>query len=312
MVLQTVDITKSFGEKQVLRGISLSVGSGKALGVLGRNGAGKTTLIRIVMQVFRADSGQVLIDGAPMKREKLRIGYLPEERGMYPKKTVTEQLLYFGMLAGLSRGEAKKSAQTLMERLEVTEYAEKKLLTLSKGNQQKIQFVATLIADPDIVVLDEPFSGLDPVNAMLLKDLVREMISRGKIVFFSSHQMNYIEEFCDDIAIMSEGKIALGGSLKDIKRRADRSQIDIRSPKAMALREMLESAVLPFVASCSMEDDETLSVRLTDAAEKGRLMQAVSAMNADVDAFAVHEPSLSDIFVQYTRDDVTEGKEAVQ
>jgi len=311
MLLQTVDITKSFGEKQVLRGISLSVGSGKALGVLGRNGAGKTTLIRIVMQVFRADSGQVLIDGAPMKREKLRIGYLPEERGMYPKKTVTEQLLYFGMLAGLSRGEAKQSAQKLMERLEVTEYAEKKLLTLSKGNQQKIQFVATLIADPDIVVLDEPFSGLDPVNAMLLKDLVREMISRGKIVFFSSHQMNYIEEFCDDIAIMSEGKIALGGSLKEIKRRADRSQIDIRSPRARVLRETLESAALPFVAACAQEDDETFSVRLTDAAEKGRLMQAVSAMDADVDAFAVHEPSLSDIFVKYTRD-AAEGREAVQ
>lgn len=144
---------------------------------------------------------------------------------MYPKKSVMQQLLYFGMLAGLKKREAAANADRLLERLEMTEYRDKRLDTLSKGNQQKIQLVATLIADPDIIILDEPFSGLDPVNAMLLKDLVRELIAKGRIVLFSSHQMNYIEEFCDDIAILNGGKIVLSGDIGEIKRSFDRRTI---------------------------------------------------------------------------------------
>ncbi len=303
MKLQTTDITKSFGEKEVLKGISLQANSGKAFGVLGRNGAGKTTLIRIIMQVFRADSGQVLIDGQPMNRAKLRVGYLPEERGMYPKKTILDQLLYFGMLAGMKQAQAKKSALALLERLGMQEYTNKKLLTLSKGNQQKIQFAATLIADPDLIVLDEPFSGLDPVNAMLLKDLVFELISRDKIVFFSSHQMNYIEEFCNDIAILNGGNIVVSGSIKEIKRRAPRSRIDVRLENPAALREMLTQRALPFVLESTVSED-VLSVQLQSPGDKGALLQEITQSAMDIDAFTVYEPSLNDIFVAHTRDGI--------
>lgn len=184
MELRLEQITKSFGEKQVLKGISLSVESGKALGLLGRNGAGKTTSIRIIMGVFPADSGHVLLDGRPIDRSALQIGYLPEERGLYPKKVILEQLVYLASLHGMSRSQAKESALRWLKRLEMEEYRDKKLDTLSKGNQQKIQLAATLIADPQIIVLDEPFSGLDPVNAMLLKDVVKELIAAGKSCFF--------------------------------------------------------------------------------------------------------------------------------
>ena len=218
MRLEAKNLEKSFGEKRVLRGVSFAAESGRALGLLGRNGAGKTTSIRIVMQVFPPDGGEVLLDGERLHTDRVRIGYLPEERGLYPKKPIFEQLVYFGRLAGLSKKQTVQNAERLLKRLEATQYRDKRLETLSKGNQQKIQLVATLIADPQIVILDEPFSGLDPVNAQLLKDVVRELIAQGKIVLFSSHQMNYIEEFCDDIAILHEGEIALAGALRDIKR----------------------------------------------------------------------------------------------
>lgn len=303
MTLQVKDITKSFGENQVLKGINLEVSSGKTLGVLGRNGAGKTTLIRIVMQVFRADSGQVLLNGKPWKREELRVGYLPEERGMYPKKTVIDQLVYFGTLAGMKAKNAKASALTLLERLEMQEYTNKKLMTLSKGNQQKIQFAATLIADPDLVVLDEPFSGLDPVNAMLLKDLVRELAQKNKIVLFSSHQMNYIEEFCNNIAILNGGGITLSGGIREIKRRADRSKIVISAQTAVLLAAALQQEALPFVRGVEAAD-ETVTVQLAQAEDKGALLTKLAALGMDFDSFAVYEPTLSDIFVAYTKEAV--------
>lgn len=300
MELRVQDIYKSFGANQVLKGINLTAQSGKAMGVLGRNGAGKTTLIRIVMQVFGADSGQVLLDGKPFDRNTVRVGYLPEERGMYPKKGIIDQLVYFGMLAGMRAGDAKKSALTLIDRLELQEYGNRKLMTLSKGNQQKVQFVATLIADPDIVVLDEPFSGLDPVNAMLLKDLVRELIAKNKIVFFSSHQMNYIEEFCDEIAIMNQGVIALGGSIRDIKRRGERNRLELQSENQEALMQLLQ-AQTNLVKAVEAQRD-ALVVTLHNESDKDALLQLVFEKGGSLDAFAVHEPSLSDIFVAVTGD----------
>lgn len=197
MQLELRDIHKSFGEKQVLTGVSLSAQSGRAFGLLGRNGAGKTTTIRILMDVFPSDSGEVTIDGRPIDYAKIGIGYLPEERGLYPKKKIIDQLVYFAELKGMSYAAAVKSIDYWLGRLEMSEYRNKRLDTLSKGNQQKIQLITAIAHNPEIVILDEPFSGLDPVNAMLLKDVVREEIANGKIVLFSSHQMNYIEEFCD-------------------------------------------------------------------------------------------------------------------
>ena len=167
MRLEVKDITKSFGEKEVLKGISFAVESGEALGLLGRNGAGKTTTIRIIMQLFLQNSGEVLLDGKPIDIRQVNIGYMPEERGLYPKKKVLEQLVYFAELKGVSKADATARADKLLTRLGMLEYKGVKLETLSKGNQQKIQLITAVIHNPDIVILDEPFSGLDPVNAMV-------------------------------------------------------------------------------------------------------------------------------------------------
>lgn len=303
MELTIDNITKSFGEKVVLKGISLRAQGGKALGLLGRNGAGKTTTIRIVMNVFPPDSGRVLLDDGKLDIQRVRVGYLPEERGLYPKKLISEQLYYLGCLRGMKRSEAKASAKRLLHKLGMEEYLDKKLDTLSKGNQQKIQLAATLINDPEIVILDEPFSGLDPVNAMLLKDLVREMIAKGKVVLFSSHQMGYIEEFCDDIAILNGGKIVLSGGIREIKRSYDRSDIVLNSPQCPVVEQFLQTRCKEFVKGLDQNNGE-LIVHLTDAGQKGRLMEALSQSEYEIDGFRVYEPSLNDIFVRYTEEEV--------
>ena len=218
MKLEVREIRKSFGEKEVLHGVNFAVESGKALGLLGRNGAGKTTTIRILMDVFHANSGEILLDGKPFVPKDNSIGYLPEERGLYPKRTVMEQMIFLAKLRGMKSAKAKENAMKWLKRLEVDEYANRKLETLSKGNQQKVQLAATLVCDPEIVILDEPFSGLDPVNSQILKDVVNELIAIGKIVIFSSHQMSYVEEFCDNIAIINQGEVVLAGELKEIKK----------------------------------------------------------------------------------------------
>ncbi len=299
MRLTAENITKSFGAKQVLKGIDLGVESGRALGLLGRNGAGKTTMIRIIMQVFPADSGRVLLDGKPLDTNQIKIGYLPEERGLYPKKVILEQLLYFAALRGVSARQAKKDALRLLDRLGMGEYANKKLDTLSKGNQQKIQLIATLICDPQIVILDEPFSGLDPVNAMLLEDLVKECIQQGKIVFFSSHQMNYVEEFCNEIAILNQGKIVLSGNIREIKRGYERNRLLISTRQAENVRQWASALPAELVTQVGEQEGDLL-VTLSDAGQKDAFLSALTAQGFDIDGFRVYEPSLNDIFVSYT------------
>lgn len=229
MKLEIKDLRKSFSGNEVLHGISFSVESGKALGLLGRNGAGKTTTIRILMDVFKSDSGEILLDGKPFIPKNHQIGYLPEERGLYPKKKVTEQIVYLATLRGISKKEAKENTKKWLTRLGVIEYENRKLDTLSKGNQQKVQLAQTLVCNPNIVILDEPFSGLDPVNAQILKDVVSELIADNKLVIFSSHQMSYVEEFCEDIAIINKGNISLSGNLKDIKKEYGKNRLILSS-----------------------------------------------------------------------------------
>ena len=294
MILELRNIEKSFGEKKVLTGVSFKAEGGKAFGLLGRNGAGKTTSIRILMDVFPANSGEVLIDGKPIDYSKVGIGYLPEERGLYPKKIIIDQLTYFAELKGMSRKEALKSIDYWLERLGMTEYRNKKLETLSKGNQQKIQLITALAHDPDIVILDEPFSGLDPVNAMLLKDVVKEQIAKGKIVLFSSHQMSYIEEFCDSIAILNNGVVALHGDLHDIKRDYPRDRLVVRT-------ESPDAIINDFGSSCTVMENGSLMLRLTDPSEKKATMIRL-VENYDIDEVKVFEPSLNDIFVEYAGD----------
>ncbi|MBQ0014171.1 MAG: ATP-binding cassette domain-containing protein [Oscillospiraceae bacterium] len=297
MILEVKDITKNFGEKSVLKGISFSAQSGEALGLLGRNGAGKTTTIRIIMQLFPPNSGEVLVDGKPLSIREINVGYMPEERGLYPKKKIMEQLIYFAELKGVSKDVAIERANKLLDRLQMTEYKDAKLETLSKGNQQKIQLVTTLISNPDIVILDEPFSGLDPVNAMLLKDVVRELIADGKIVIFSSHQMNYIEEFCNNIVIINGGQIAVSGAIKDIKRSYTKNLVLIESDDNEAVKTALAS--IDFVKDAT-QIDSGIKVELLDGYDIKNLMSELSKLDVLVSGISLYEPSLSEIFVDYT------------
>ena len=291
MILELKNIDKSFGEKEVLKGVSFTAEGGKAFGLLGRNGAGKTTSIRILMNVFPANGGEVLIDGKPIDYDKIGIGYLPEERGLYPKKLIIDQLVYFAELKGMSAKDATKAVDYWLGRLGMSEYRNKRLDTLSKGNQQKIQLITALAHDPDIVILDEPFSGLDPVNAMLLKDVVKEQIAKGKIVLFSSHQMSYIEEFCDSIAIINAGKVAISGDLHEIKRTYPRDKIVVSTQAP-------EKIMTDLGDICTEREDGTLLIQLASPDEKQSMMKRL-VESYDIDEVKVFEPSLNDIFVEY-------------
>ena len=240
-----------------------------------------------------------LMDGKPVDYKKIGIGYLPEERGLYPKKVIIEQLTYFAELKGMSRKDAVKAIDYWLNRLGMTEYRNKRLDTLSKGNQQKIQLVTALAHDPDIVILDEPFSGLDPVNAMLLKDVVKEQIGKGKIVLFSSHQMSYIEEFCDSIAIINAGKVVLHGDLHDIKRNYPRDRLVVRT-------ESPDQILADFGASCKTMETGDLLIQLSSPEEKKSVMTRL-VEHYDIDEVKVYEPSLNDIFVEYAGDAAGEG-----
>lgn len=292
MKIELKNICKSFGNKIVLNNISFCAESGKALGLLGRNGAGKTTSIRILMGVFYADSGEVLLDGEPIDRDKLVIGYLPEERGMYAKKEILEQLVYFAELKGMKKSDARESSMHFLKKLGMEEYAKKKLETLSKGNQQKIQLIATLASNPDIIILDEPFSGLDPVNAQMLKNLIKEEQDKGKVVIFSSHQMNYIEEFCENIAIIKDGSIVLAGNLSDIKRSYERNKIILECSDIEKVKNSIN------YRSEAIKDG--LLIHLEKESQKGDIIKQLAAMEIDINTIKVYEPDLNSIFIEYT------------
>ena len=291
MKLELRNINKSFGEKHVLNDITFSCESGEAFGLLGRNGAGKTTTIRILMGVFAQDSGEVLLDGNKIDYNNIKLGYLPEERGLYPKKKIVDQLIYFAQLKGMNKLDAEKSVDKWLERLDMMQYRNKRLDTLSKGNQQKMQLITALAHDPEIIVLDEPFSGLDPVNAMLLKDVVKEEIQKGKIVLFSSHQMNYIEEFCSNIAIINSGNVAITGNLHEIKRSYPRNKLVVSSTQ-------FEDIMKEFKSSQRLKNDEIM-ISLENESDKKEVMKKLSS-SYDIDEIKVYEPSLNDIFVEYT------------
>lgn len=299
MKLEVKDITKSFGETNVLKGISFSVESGKALGLLGRNGAGKTTTIRILMDVFHANSGEITLEGKPFEPRKVQIGYLPEERGLYPKRKVLEQMIYLAMLRGVNRKTASANAKRWLERLEVSQYQDRLLETLSKGNQQKVQLASTLVCDPEIVILDEPFSGLDPVNSQILQEVVQKLIRDGKIVIFSSHQMSYVEEFCEDIVIINHGEVVLSGHLDTIKRDYGKDQLVLSatdmSPEQFSnqIQNRLSDAV-----QITGQTKEDVIVRLNEGVSRRELLAKLSQMeDISIEHFETYKPSLNDIFV---------------
>ena len=299
MRLEVKDIHKSFGEKEILKGISFSVESGRALGLLGRNGAGKTTTIRTLMDVFHANSGEILLDGKTFNPRKVQIGYLPEERGLYPKREVLEQMVYLARLRGIGRKQAQENAKKWLARLEVAQYEKVLLETLSKGNQQKVQLASTLVCNPDIVILDEPFSGLDPVNSQILQDVVKELIADGKIVIFSSHQMSYVEEFCEDIVMINHGEVVLDGNLSEIKKEFGKNQLVVSAVNQSLdeLENLLTSQFSDLVEVTGRTKND-LIVKLISEAGRMKMLQKLSSMdNLEIEHFETYKPSLNDIFV---------------
>ena len=299
MRLEVKDIHKSFGEKEILKGISFSVESGRALGLLGRNGEGKTTTIRTLMDVFHANSGEILLDGKTFNPRKVQIGYLPEERGLYPKREVLEQMVYLARLRGIGRKQAQENAKKWLARLEVAQYEKVLLETLSKGNQQKVQLASTLVCNPDIVILDEPFSGLDPVNSQILQDVVKELIADGKIVIFSSHQMSYVEEFCEDIVMINHGEVVLDGNLSEIKKEYGKNQLVISAVNQSLdeLKTLLTSQFSDLVEVTGRTKND-LIVKLISEAGRMQLLQRLSAIDTlEIEHFETYKPSLNDIFV---------------
>ncbi|NLL22896.1 MAG: ABC transporter ATP-binding protein [Tissierellia bacterium] len=293
MQLELRNITKSFGDVHVLKDISFTTYSGRAMGFLGRNGSGKTTTMRCLMNVFAPDSGEILLDGKPFVADKASIGYLPEERGMYPKEPIVDQLIYFARLRGASKQGAHKSAMYWLDRVGLSEYHNKKLEILSKGNQQKIQIIQAFLTDPDILILDEPFSGLDPVNSQLFKEIILELLKQKKLVVFSSHQMAYVEEFCDDIALIHNGRITLSGDLKKIKRERAHRQVLIESPSESA------SAVLSSITKEKFQRKENVfHVRLPEGMTKEHLLLGLLDQGVKVESFNDYLPSLHQIFLE--------------
>ena len=299
MRLEVKNITKSFGEKEILKGISFSVESGKALGLLGRNGAGKTTTTRILMDVFHANSGEILLDGKKFNPRKVQIGYLPEERGLYPKREVLEQMVYLARLRGTNKSQAVANAKRWLERMEVLQYEKQLLETLSKGNQQKVQLASTLVCDPDIVILDEPFSGLDPVNSQILQDVVRELIAAGKIVIFSSHQMSYVEEFCEDIVIINHGETVLSGNLAEIKKTFGENQLVLSAVdvSVKGMEEIIHKELSELVEITGKTKEEVI-VRMSAGVSRKQLFQRLAELDhIAIEHFETYKPSLNDIFV---------------
>lgn len=292
MSLVVENLTKRFGEKTAVDHISFSMETPGVFGLLGTNGAGKTTTIRTILGIMEADEGKAQWNGRKINRETLAFGYLPEERGIYMKTKVLEQLIYFGMLRGMKREAAKKSALGYMERLGVMEYKNMPAEKLSKGNQQKVQLISALIHNPRLVFLDEPFSGLDPVSGKMLRDLVSELVEEGKYIILSTHQMETVEEYCKNLLILNRGKTILQGNLKEIKSAFGRTNLCVTvngDVEDMAREEGLEIFERRAVETEYKFQEEEMAHRFLK-----RMLDA----GIYPDKFEIREPSLQEIFVR--------------
>lgn len=303
MNLEVKDLYKSFAAIEVLHGINLYVESGRPLGLLGRNGAGKTTTIRIIMDLFSGNSGEVLLNGEKFIPKNHKIGYLPEERGLYPKKKTLEQIVYLGELRGFNKKEIKEDALYWFKRLGIEEYKDKKLETLSKGNQQKVQLASVFLGSPEIIILDEPFSGLDPVNSQILKDIIFEIIDEERILIFSSHQMNYVEEFCQEIALIDKGQIVLNGDLNKIKEEygRDRLTLSISNYEPRDLKDLFLEKFRDLGRVVETRKDYCI-IELINGIFKKDLLEKIIELDLDIERFSNYKPSLSDIFVERVGD----------
>jgi len=290
-VVELAGVTKAYESKVAVRNLSLSIDAGQMFGLLGPNGAGKTSSIRMMMGITMPDSGKINLFGKPFERSSLeQVGYLPEERGLYKKMKVIEQLVFFGELHGLAAAEARKRATDWAKRLDIDESLQKKTEELSKGMQQKIQFIGSLLHDPGLIVMDEPFSGLDPVNAKLLEQTLLQLKDEGKAIVFSTHRMDQVEKLCDSICLIHKGEAVLAGRVRDIKSRYERNHILVEFEGS---DKFLQSAEIAEAKNFSGHAE----IRLKEHGDAQKLLHEASA-GARIFRFEMVEPSLEEIFIQ--------------
>jgi ABC-2 type transport system ATP-binding protein len=290
-VVQLAGVTKAYESKIAVHNLSLSIEAGQMFGLLGPNGAGKTSSIRMMMGITIPDSGRVSLFDKPFERKSLeRVGYLPEERGLYKKMKVLDQLAFFGKLHGLTDDEARKRASALASRMEIADSLGKKTEELSKGMQQKIQFIASLLHDPGLIVMDEPFSGLDPVNAVLVENTLLELKAQGKAILFSTHRMDQVEKLCDSICLVNNGEAVLAGKVREIKATYERSRVVVEFEGNSSF---LNSAEIAEAKNFSGHAE----IRLKEHGNAQKLLHEAAAV-ATIYRFELVEPSLEEIFIQ--------------
>lgn len=292
MSLVLKNVSKTYSGKKVVDNISLKLDKPCVYGLLGTNGAGKTTTIRMLLGIIKKDSGEITWNGKSVERKNVNFGYLPEERGVYQKTLIIDQLMYFAELKGMSKKEAEKEIKGWAKKLKVEEYLYKTAEKLSKGNQQKIQFMTAVIHNPELIVLDEPFSGLDPVNTEIIKNIIIDLVRKGKYVIMSAHQMATIEEFCSDILILDKGKTVLQGNLKEIRESypANRVKIDANLDISKYIKE--ENFEI------ENEIDNNYVLKIDNEEKAQNLLRKLIENGITISRFEIMKPTLNDIFVE--------------
>ena len=292
MSLVLKNVSKKFVGKKVVDNVSLSLEKPGVFGLLGTNGAGKTTTIRMLLGIIKKEGGEITWKGKAVDRKNVNFGYLPEERGIYPKTKIIEQLMYFAELKGMNKEQALKSINKWAKELKVEEYLQMTAEKLSKGNQQKIQFMTAIIHNPELVVLDEPFSGLDPVNTEILKNIIIKLVRDGKYVIMSAHQMATIEEFCSEILILNKGKTVLQGNLKKIKETypANRVEVDVNQD------------IRKYIKECELEIENEKNnnyiIKIKEEEKAHVLLNKLITNGIRVNKFEIKKPTLNDIFIE--------------
>lgn len=292
MALDVSYLIKKFGEKTAVDNISFKIDKPGVFGLLGTNGAGKTTTIRMILGILEKDSGNIYWNGKPVTRESVKFGYLPEERGLYPKAKIIDQLSYFGKLRGMDGKSVKKVINYWFDRLKVSEYSNSTAEQLSKGNQQKIQLITALLHDPELIILDEPLSGLDPVNADLFKSVIYELVEKGKFIIMSSHQMQSIEEYCQDLIILKNGQTILNGNLKEIKAGYGRTNLTVNC------QEEIETLIKDQGINLISKTATGYELKIKSDEQAYSLLEKIISLKMRLDKFEIREPSLHEIFIE--------------
>lgn len=286
------NVSKTFVEKKAVKGISFSLNKPGVFGLLGTNGAGKTTTIRMLLGIIKKDSGEITWNGKKVDRKSVNFGYLPEERGIYPKVKIYDQLMYFAELKGMKKQEADSAIGTWAKKLKVEEYMQMPAEKLSKGNQQKIQFMTAVIHNPELVVLDEPFSGLDPVNTELLKNIIIDLVKEEKYVIMSAHQMSTIEEFCSDILILNKGKTVLKGNLREIKDQYPANRVQIET------NESITENIAKLGLEIENEKNNEYTIKIDNEEQAHNLLNELVKDRKTINKFEITKPTLNDIFIE--------------